>query len=247
MENPIDIFNLFRYVVRSFIEATRRKEMTVETPSAEVFIGKIERNLPDPNDSRSRIVLLRALLLLIGVRSLPSFMIFSIKLIASLGESLTWKERRARFELNNIVPIFSELDDSTIAAIEKRLRELLEEATPADSLKKYLAKAFGATCVETDHVAKVGDNPSARILMTEITLENSLAALEDFTVKVASGIPDTEIRKAIDAFYKEQGFQTVDGDDNFIYAQTGILGLLVKFTNYSDNADGYIMVTVTEE
>jgi len=221
--------------------------MQATAPPADVWVKQIQRSLPNENEPRSRSILLRAMLLLLQVRHLPGFELLPIEVFNALKDSIVWPSPRARFDLGPIVGCFFDLDDPTVSTIREHLQTLLNNAAPKPSLKDHFAKYFSVTCADTDHIAKVGNNPAAMMAMLGVTLENSIDVVEDFTVKTPVPLTNERIDGAISSFYTAQGYEVtfVEGD---VFADKDEEHLLaIKYSNHSGGTDGYIMVTVQGE
>jgi len=210
--------------------------VTMAEPSAKTWIDDIRRSLP--TDPRSRNIVVRAVLFLSQARHAENFIILPIKIFNML--KVAWPSPRARPDLNNIVCVFSELDDQTIATIQDFLREAWEENYPQDSLRAHFAATFGATCVNTEHDATDGD-PWLQMTMLQVSLRNSVDVLEDFTMTVDRQIMNEDIYRAIEAFYAGRGY-SVDSSNGFVVVKKNGAPWLVRFSNYS--ASGTVMVTV---
>ena len=209
---------------------------------ASAFVEQIERNLPEQN--RSRIALIRTLLLLLRVRNLPDFLTIALKVLEQLEESISWPSPIARFELGNIVVCFSEFDDRTVTAIREGLQKLLSAVTPDYLLGTSLASALGATYTDTDRIAAAGNDVELVKPMLSIALHVSIYAVEDFTLKVGKCVEDANIREAIRTFYANHGFKATY-ECCGIRAENDHLKLWAEFSNHSFD-DGHILVTVNE-
>ena len=208
----------------------------VAEPLAETWIDSIRRNLP--TDPRSRNIVIRTIVFLSQARHMENFLFLPIRVFGAL--KVSWPNPTARLELNNIVGVFSELDDQTIAAIQGFLWKAWEENYPQDSLRAHFAATFGATCINTDHDPADG-GPSLEMTMLQVSLRNSVDVLEDFTMATDGQIANEEIYRAIETFYAGRGYK-VDSSDGFVIAEKNDVPLLVKFSNYSGS--GNVMVTV---
>lgn len=213
----------------------------ISAPPVSAILKRMESDLP--TESRSRRIVLRTLLVLLQIRHLNNFMLFPVKVFEQLADKITWPSRRNLMSLSTVIGCAFDLEDETVAAIREHLQKLLDESD-GDSLKAHFAKALGVTCADTDHMTKV-NGKEAKLMMLAVVVEQTLDAVEDFTITVNVPVDDDQLYKTAGTYFIKHGYE-VRNDDDFVFAEKNDEMLYVKFTN-SSATHGHIMVTVKEE
>ena len=210
-------------------------------PPIEAMKARIDRSLP--TNSRSRITLLRALILLLQARTLPNFLVMSSHLLHDMA--IDWPTYHAKHETIVLVGVSDNFDEPTAQALVDHCWERLNESMPKDSLMAHFAAKFGGTCTYTDHMGKACRCRSESMikLMLTVTLPGIEDLREDFTLLTDAPISNEQLHEVTGAYFVEHGYE-VRYQDGFVSAEKGEEELYTKFTN--DSAEGTVLVTIGE-
>lgn len=214
---------------------------TTVAPPIEAMKARIDRSLP--TNPRSRITLLRALILLLQARTLQNFLVMSGHLLYDM--TIDWPTHHAKHETIVLVGVSGNFDEPTAQALVDHCWERLNESIPKDSLMAHFAAKFGGTCTHTDHMGKACRCRSESMikLMLTVTLPGIEDVVEDFTLLTDVPIRDEQLHEVAGAYFVERGYE-VQYQDGLVFAEKGDETLYTKFTN--DSVKGVVLVTIGE-